>query len=190
MKYKEILIMKVQEFIDYMKKNTNTIMKEDQVLSLVQKVADVKQYIGIKEKKQLVDKIINECIYYDNNVYRINGLEKYIYFTMYTIEAYTNLELDADVENDFDLLSEAKLLPVLICAMQQEYDEVSIYLQMQCDFILENNSLEALVGEFFNDILDTIGTFENKLSKYVDNIDMDKLFNSELVGKLMNFIQK
>lgn len=181
--------MKTNEFIDYMKKNTNKAMKEDQVLSVAKKIIESRQYLPIKEKKELVDKIIDECIYYDNGVYKIHGIERYVYFTMYTIAAYTNLELSDNVESDFDALSESKLLSTLVCAIQHEYDEVSIYLQMQCDFVLENNSLEAQVGKFLNGTLDVVDTLVTKLSSYVKDVDIEKLLNSnDDIGKLVNFV--
>ena len=183
--------MKIIEFVEFMKKNSNRVMKEDQVMSLVKKTAEIKEYLSIKDKKSLVDKIVRECIYYENGTYRINGIEKYIYFTMYTIAAYTNLELGDDIEADFDALSESKLLPVLICAIQNEYDEVNIYLQMQCDFVLENNSIESVVGDFLSNVLDKVDDFSNVLAGYVEKFNADELFaNKEDLGKLINFVNQ
>lgn len=180
--------MKVQELVEFMKKNTNKTMKEDQVASLLKRTIEPKSYMSIKDKKQLVDKIVNKSIYYDNGIFKFDGIERYVYFTMYTIEAYTNLELSGDIEDDFDTLSESKLLPVIICLIQQEYDDVNIYLQMQCDYILEDNSVELQVGKFLNGILNAVDTFGSKISSYAENMDIEKLFNnSEMLKELINF---
>ena len=117
--------MKIVEFVDYTKKNTNRVMKEDQVASLINKTLEPKSYISIKEKKDLVEKIVDKTIYYEDGIFKFDGIDRYMYFTMYTLEAYTNLELSEDVANDFDALSESKLLPAVICLIQKEFDDIS-----------------------------------------------------------------
>lgn len=179
--------MKINEFIDYMKKNTNRTMKEDQVLSLVKRTVEVKQYIPLKEKKELVEKIISSCIYYDNGVYKINGIDKYMYFTMYTLAAYTNLEFGKDVEEEFDVLCESKLLPVLVCLIQQEYDDVNVFLQMQCDYVLEDNSIEAQVGKFLDNILEKVDVVTDVVAKAIPDIDLGKLMGDK--DKILSYFE-
>jgi hypothetical protein len=134
--------MKVNEFVEYMKKNANKATREEQVLTMAKKVLDAKNYIGIQEKRALIDNIINSCVLYENGVYKFDGIDKYVYFTMHTIAAYTNIELSDNIYYDFDMLSMEKLLPIIICVIQKEYDDVNILLQMQCDYFLDNNSVE------------------------------------------------
>lgn len=179
--------MKIREFVDYMKKNTNRTMKEDQVASLIKRVLEPKTYISIKDKKEIVDKIINRCIYYENGVFKFDGIERYVYFTMYTLAAYTNLELSEDIENDFDALSESKLLPAVICLIQQEFDDVNVFLQMQCDYILEGNSIEAQVGKFFDGLLEKIDVIGNGLGKYLGNIDLGSLLKDK--DKILGYLE-
>lgn len=164
--------MKIKDFIEYMTKNTNRTMKEDQVMSLAKKTLEVKKYLAIGKKRDLVNKIINDCVYYDNGIYKIDGIEKYVYFTMYIIDAYTNLELGEDIELDFDLLSESDILPVIVGAIGKEYDDVNILLQLKCDDILMDNSVEAQCGKLCNHIVESIdelkaniGTFTNDFNK-------------------------
>lgn len=167
--------MKVQEFVDYMKKNTSRAMREDQVASLLNKTLEPKAYIGFKAKRDLVDKIVNKTIYYVDGIYKFDGIDRYMYFTMYTIEAYTNIELSDDVVNDFDVLSESKLLPAIICLIQKEYDDVNVFLQMQCEYILEDNSIEIQISKFLSGILDKLDDIDGNLSKYLKDIDINKL---------------
>lgn len=180
--------MKIAEFVEFMKKNTNKATREDQVISLVTKALEVKPYIGIKEKKELIDRIINKSIYYENGIFKFDGIEKYLYFTMYTIEAYTNVELSDDIEEDFDLLSSSKLLPVIVGIIQQEYDDVNVFLQMQCEYILEDNAIEAQIGKFLNEIIDKIGALGDKLQESVSNIDFSSLLKDK--DKLINIFEK
>ena len=179
--------MKVKELVEFMKKNTNRMMKEDQVASLLGKTLEVKPYVGIKEKKTLVDKIINETVYYENGTFKFNGIDRYVYFTMYTIEAYTNIELSDDIESDFDALSESKLLPVIICLIQQEFDDVNVFLQMQCDYILTDNSVESQFGKMLDKVLEKIDVFSDSISKYITNIDLGKLMEDK--DKILNYFK-
>ena len=177
--------MKVQELVDFMRKNTNRTMKEDQVASLLKRTIEPKSYMSIKDKKQLVDKIVNKSIYYDNGIFKFDGIERYVCFTMYTIEAYTNLELSGDIEDDFDTLSESKLLPVIICLIQQEFDDINVFLQMQCDYILEDNSVQAQLGRLFKDVLEKIDVVTGGISKYMSDIDLNKLMEDK--DKILNY---
>lgn len=180
--------MTIREFVDYMKKNTNRTMKEDQVASLIKRTIEPKAYMSVKDKKELVNKIVNQTIYYDNGIFKFNSIDRYIYFTMYTIEAYTNLELSADIEEDFDVLSESKLLPAVICLIQQEFDDVNVFLQMQCDYILSDNSIEAQLGKFLDSILEKLDGVGSVLSKYLKNINIDELLKSK--DEILQFLNK
>ena len=184
--------MKINEFIEYMKKNTNRTMKEDQFMSIVKKALDVKKYIPIGEKKNLIDKIINQCIYYTDGVYKIDGIEKYVYFTMYVIESYTNLELSENIESDFDLLSESDLLPIVIGAIGKEYDDVNILLQLKCDDILVDNSVEAQCGKLCTYIIDSLDNLQDGLSKFTEGLQLDKLLDGtgkENLTQLLNTLK-
>lgn len=161
--------MTIREFVDYMKKNTNRTMKEDQVASLIKKTIEPKAYMSIKKKRELVDSIVNKTIYYENGIFKFDSIDRYIYFTMYTIAAYTNLELSTDVMDDFDALSESKLLPAIICLIQSEFDDVSLFLQMQCEYVLSDNAFEAQVGKFLS----------GGLSKYLENVNIDELLQAK-----------
>ena len=185
--------MKVIEFVDYMKKNTHSNMKDEQVISVAKKAAEVKSYLSIKNKKQLIDNIINECILFEDGVFKFDGIRRYVCFTMMTLEAYTNLELSADVEEDFDALSSAKLLPILVCMIQQEYDDVNILLQMQCDLVLEGNTVEAQIGKFLNSILDKVdgmgAALKDVVPSIVEKLDLKSIMeNKEAIADFIKNI--
>lgn len=182
--------MTIIEFVEYMKKNTNRVMKEDQLLSMVKKQLDVKDYLSIKAKRALVDDIINECILYENGIYKFDCIDKYVYFTMYTIAAYTNLELSGDVESDFDILSQEKLLPIILGTIKSEYDDVNILLQMQCDSILENNSVELIVAKFLDSVMDFLNSMEGGLKHGIDKILNLKLPEGFDLNKLLDLLNK
>lgn len=171
--------MKIREFVDCMKKNTNRTMKEDQVASLIKKTIEPKAYVGIKEKKEIIDRIINKTIYYENGIFKFDEIDRYMYFTMYTIDAYTNLELSENIVDDFDTLSESKLLPAIICLIQQEFDDVNLFLQMQCNYIMSDNSIEAQIGKFLTGLIEKLDDLGGGLSKRLEGINVDELLEAK-----------
>ena len=181
--------MRTNEFIEYMRKNTNNTTREDQVISMVKKQLEVKDYIGIKQKRSLIDDIVNASVLFENGVFKFDAILKYVYFTMYTIAAYTNIELSDDIEEDFDALSSAKLLPVIISAIQGEYDDVNILLQMHCDSILENNSVEAVVGKFLEEVLAFLQNLESGLKVGLDQFANLKLGDNANVGQIIELLK-
>ncbi len=113
--------MKINEFIEYMQKNANRTMKEDQLLSTVKKILDIKKYIPIGKKKEIIDKIINQCIYYADGVYKIDGIEKYLYFTMYNLyfNPFFNFNKNSNPFNAYltQQTSEYGIFSALICSI-------------------------------------------------------------------------
>lgn len=178
-----------KELITFMSNGKNKMLNTDQLQALLKKKLEVKEYLGIKAKKELVDTIVDECILYEDGVFKFNDIDKYICFTMKTLAAYTNLNLSSDLEEDYDLLCEAKLLDSIISTFKKEYDDVNILLQMKCDYVLNSNSLESQVGRFLDGILDKVDVLVSSLSNKVDNFDLNSLpFDSEDLNKLMQFI--
>jgi len=183
--------MTTKELITLMSDNRNKMLKIEQLEAVLKKKLEVKEYISIKSKKSLVDDIVNECILYEDGIFKFNDIEKYICFTMRVIEAYTNIELSDDLEEEYDLLCESKLLESIINTFKKEYDDVNILLQMKCDYVLNNNTLAAQVGRFFDGILEKLDIVVDTLANKVDGSDFKNLpISSEDINKLMQFINK
>ena len=181
--------MKIREFINVIKNNKYKMLKPEQIQELVSKTIEAKDYLSIKEKKKLVDSIVDACILYENGVFKFDEIDKYICFTMKTIETYTNLELSNDIEEDYDALCHAKLLTAVINAFGGEYDNVSMLLQMKCDYILSENSIEAQTGRFFDNILGKVDVFTNVISEQIKGFNIKDLpISGEDIKKLMQFV--
>lgn len=181
--------MKVQEFIEIVKSNKNKMLKGEQFQQLVCKTLEVKDYMSIKQKKELVDEIINECVMYEDGIFKFDDIDKYICFTMKTIAAYTNIELSMDIEDDYDSLCKAKLLNVVVDTFACEYENVKLLLQMKCDYILSSNNIEAQVGKFLNEILDKVDNITNAVSNKIEDFDVKKLpIDANILNKLMEFV--
>lgn len=181
--------MKVQEFIDIVKNNKNKILKGDQLQQLVCKTLEVKDYMSIKHKKELIDEIINACIMYEDGIFKFDDIDKYICFTMKTIAAYTNIELSMDIENDYDALCEAKLLNAVIETFTGEYENMKLLFQMKCEYVLNNNNIEVQLGKFLHTILERVDDFANMLSGKIKDFDISKLpIGVDDLNKLMEFV--
>lgn len=180
--------MKINEFVEYMKKNINKTMKDEQVVAAIKKAVNIKEYMSIKDKKALVDKIVAQCVHMDNGVYKVDGIQRYIYFTMYTLAAYIDIELSDDIEADYDALSESKVLPILVCMIQQEYDDVNILMQMKCDYMLEDNSVEAQIGKFLFNLSEKIDGLAGFLEDMMAGEDIGALLQDK--GKIIDFMSK
>lgn len=152
--------MKINEFVELTKtKGWMPIAFNDQN-EKIKKELEIKNYLSIKAKKDLVEDIVGDTILYNNWLYKFNGIDQYVTYTMKTIAAYSNLELSDDLEEDYDLLCESGLLDKILRTFEDEFKSVLSLLQMQCDYILLDNSVTAHI----NGVLDSVVAAINKLS--------------------------
>lgn len=180
--------MTTKELITLMGDNKHKMMKQDTLQEVLKKKLEVKDYVSFVTKRNLVRSIVNECILYENGMFKFNDIDKYVCFTMRAIETYTNLEIE-NLEEDYDLLCESKMLEFIINTFKKEYDDVNILLQMQCDYELSNNSIGSQVGRFLDGLLEKMDVLVDALASKVEDFDFDNLpVSSEDLGKLMQFI--
>lgn len=183
--------MKVNELIETMGNNKNKLLKAEQKQEVLKKTLEVKEYLSIKQKKELVENIINECILFDDGVFKFDGIDKYICFIMRTIEAYTSLELSEDMEDDYDLLCESQLLEMIVSLFRKEYDEVNILLQMKSDYILSANTMESQFGRFLDGISDKLDVLAGIVANKVNEFDFKNMpIDKNDLKKLMKFMDK
>lgn len=181
--------MKVMELVEFMNNSKNKMLNAAQKQDVLKKILEVKKYISIKEKKQLVQDIVDECILYDDGIYKFDEIDKYIYFTMKTLETYTNLELSDDIEDDYDALCQYGLLNAIVDTFTGEYENVSLLLQMKCDYILSDNNVGAQVGRFLNQILEKVDDFSGVLTEQLGNFDMSNLpLDAQSITKLLELV--
>lgn len=183
--------MKTMELVEFVGNSKNKMLKSAQLMEVVAKALEVKKYLGIKEKKALVEAIVDECILFEDGVFKFDDIDKYLCFTMRVIEAYTNLELSDDIEVDYDLLCQAGLLEMVVNTFKKEYDEVNILLQMKCDYVLSDNNIEAQLGKFLTGLSTKIDVLTEALADKVEGFSFDKLnINAGDIKKLLEFINK
>lgn len=189
----EELFMKINEFLDVVNANKAKLYNKankNALSDFIKQTLNIKSYISIKEKKQLVEDIVSETIIYENGLLKFNGIDQYIVYAMKCIEAYTDLELSNDIEDDYDELSKTGLLEAITSTFAEEYKTVLTLLQMQCDYILMDNSISSKVGVFLTSVSSIINKLANSLSNSVDNFDISKLnIDKKDIEKITEFLQ-
>ena len=181
--------MKINEFIELMGTDKNKMLKADQLQTVVTKTIETKEYLSIKEKKNLVNNIVNECVLYEDGAYKFDEIDKYVCFTMRTIAAYTNLELSNDIEEDYDSLCRSKLLNMVIGTFEGEYENIKVLLQMRCDYILSSNNIDAQIGRFLNELLEKVDSLTTVVTNKIDEFSLDKLpINTQDIGQLLKLL--
>lgn len=191
--HKGVFIMKILEFIQVVNNNKAKLYNKadkNALQNFIKQTLNIKSYISIKKKKQLVEDIVSETIIYENGLLKFNGIDQYIVYAMKCIEAYTDLELSDDIENDYDELSKVGLLEPITSTFAEEYKTVLTLLQMQCDYILMDNSISSKVGVFLTSVSSIIDKLANSLSNSVDNFDISKLnIDKKDIEKITEFLQ-
>lgn len=157
--------MKINEYVE--KATTKGYMPAavNQQDEKIKKDLEIKPYLGIKAKRQLIEDIVNETVIYENGLLKFNGVEQYVVYTMRCIEAYTNLELSDDLEEDYDFLCSCGLLSKILRIIDDEYQSVLSLLKMQCDYVLLDNSVTSKINVLLTSVADTI----NKVSDSIEN---------------------
>jgi hypothetical protein len=167
--------MKIREFIELTKtKGWMPIAVADQN-EKIKTVLNVKPYLSIKDKKKLVNDIVDETVIYDNGIYKFNGIDQFVVYNMKCIEAYSNLELSDDMEDDYDLLCSAGLLNKILRTFEEEYNSILSLLQMQCDYVLMNNSVTANINVLLTAAtaaINKLGDSAGEMFKNVNTADL------------------
>lgn len=141
----------------------------------IKKDLEVKSYLGIKAKRKLIEDIVDETVIYENGLLKFNGVEQYVVYTMRCIEAYTNLELSDDLEEDYDALCSCGLLAKILRTFDDEYQSVLSLLQMQCDYVLMDNSVTSKINVVLNSMTDTLNKIADGVEKKMNEINPEDL---------------
>lgn len=168
--------MKIKEFVEIMEANKGKIYSKtdaNAMSNFIKKTLEVKEYLPLQEKKDLISKIIDTSIIYENSMYKFDEIDKYVHLVMFSIAAYTNVELSDDVENDYDELCKNGLLDTVVDTFRGEYQSVMMLLNMQCNYILADNALGAKLGAFVEGLSKNIDSLAGVLKTKVEAMDLD-----------------
>lgn len=174
---KEILIMKIKEFIEKAKK-TNSV-------NGLKNIITVKNYLPFVEKQELIESVTESCKVVTNGYIQFDEMKKYIVFTTSVIQAYTDLEFSTNYDElieEYDMLCEHGLLNEIVELFSEEYNATLSMLSMKTDFILKSNSIECQITQFLyglNNRLDmALGSLSSQVNMFKESIteeDISKL---------------
>lgn len=160
--------MKVMEFVEKYNKNQRINIASE---------LEVKQYIGIGQKRQLAELVLENCTSAIDGEIHVDLIDRYILFTIAVIGVHTNLEF-SDGENeehssidDYDMLCEAGLLVKIIDTFKEDYASCMEILNMATDNIMQDNmTFEKKFYNFLDEIQNTITIAVGQLTEKL-NID-------------------
>ena len=187
--------MTIREFVEAYKakKFMNTRVGVEDRIEFLKSTLDVKAYIPFVDKRALAEATIAACANFDDGVFVIDSLKKYMLFTMTMLFTYTSLEHDESVgvDEEYDLLcsvcvDDGTLLDAAIGLFAVEYSRCNDILNMMTADVLAENNVEIQIGKFLSGLSDKIDQFGDKLIKIVENLDIGQLD----IDKLTRMINK
>lgn len=177
--------MKINELIEMSKKANANVNMSKYIKT---------KYLPFKEKRTLVDTVINRCIMIEDGMVVIDEFDKYIAFTVEIINAYTTLEFDEDFDvamQEYDMLCEANLLNKIIEAFEGEYNTVLNMLNIKTEEVLKQNTIEYQVIKFLNGLNDKLDAIMPMLEESASSWNFGNLGIEESdIQSLMKFINK
>lgn len=178
--------MRISELVGkYEKNNRIDIAKE----------IETEPYIGIMQKRQIAELVLNNCTYVVDGEIHIDSVERYMLFTMSVIAAHTNLEFDYEnnaAVDDYDILCKSGLLIKVIDTFKDDYAACQEILNMMtADKLQANMTIEKKLYQFLDGIQYTL---DETLSGIVEKIDFNVLndlpIDKSKLLKLSNLFEK
>lgn len=175
--------MKVNEFIKEFKNTTN-----------IEEIIEVKKHISTPEKLRIAKEAMDASVEFDRGYISFDSHKKYLAFVFATIEAHTNLEFTREWYErvaEYDALCENELIGHIIAGFQHSYETCLSVLNMKCDDLLVDNSVEASIAKIAASISENLDVFIGALSDKLSEIDLKKIIPEDLdLNKLQRLLNK
>jgi hypothetical protein len=131
----------------------------------------------------------------ENGIVKIDSVGQFIGFIMAMIAAHTNLEINTQNPiSDYDALSEAGLLELIISQFEKSYSECEVILKLVAADALADNNLNAVVARFLDGILDKLDGVGNGFKNMLEGIDLKSMlgenFTEDNLSQLKGFLDK
>ena len=185
--------MKVNEFIEAVKKNPNQA-------SVVYKKLIKTRYIPVLEKRRLAELVYANSTNIENGLVKVDSLSKYLIFTMLMLTRYTDLEFSVDENGaateeailEYDALCENGLISPIIAEFAEDYaraNEIMNYVFQ--DNLSVENTVEAIVGKAASYLLGIVDGFANVLGDKVSEMEFDlSNIDMEQINKVLKLLNK
>ena len=153
-----------------------------------------KKYIPVAEKIRIAKEVMDASVEYDRGFIKFDSYKKCLAFTFSAIETYTNLQFAddwADKMKEYDILCESELLDSIICIFKRDYDASFDILNMMCNDLLADNSIEASVAKLTQSVSENLDVFVGTLSNKLENFNIKKIIPKNLdLNKLEELLNK
>ncbi|HAU87352.1 MAG TPA: hypothetical protein DCW90_18270 [Lachnospiraceae bacterium] len=160
--------MKINEFVTMMSDIRVKKMSDEQLLKKLTADLEVVTYKPILEKKKLVGEIVNASLKREDGIYKVDPVAKFVALVMFTIKAYTNLEIPENIYEAYDELCAAGVLRAVVDTFQMEFDEIHGFVELQEKYVLESNSLESKAGIIEEKISELMGVVVSSARAYME----------------------
>ena len=176
--------MNIKEFVKATKENTS---------SMAELIA-VNKYISSAEKIRIANEVMDISAEYDRGFIKFDSYKKYLAFTFAIIEAHTDLRFADnwdDKMHEYDILCESELLDAIIDTFKTDCDTSLKVLDMMCNDLLANNSIEASVAKVAQSVSENLDVFVGTLSDKLEDFDIQKIIPKDLdLNKLIGLLNK
>ncbi len=176
--------MTIKEFVNVIKENT---------ISVTDLIA-TKRYISSEEKIRLAKEVVDFSVEYDRGFVKFDSYAKHLSFIFNVIETHTNLCFSdnwADKMQEYDLLCENGLLEAIIDTFRRDYEVSLEVLDMMCDDMLADNSIEASISKLAQSVSENLDVFVGELSDKFKDFDIKKIIPKDLdLNKLLGLLNK
>jgi hypothetical protein len=153
-----------------------------------------KKYIPAAEKVRIAKEVLDFSAEYDRGFIKFDSYRKHLVFTFAVIEAHTNLIFAddwADKMQEYDMLCENDLLDKIIDTFDRDYVETLEVVNMMCDDMLADNSIEASVAKLTQSVSENLDVLVGALSDKIEGLDIEKIIPKGLdLNKLMGLLNK
>lgn len=176
--------MKITEFIE---KTTGDLTSIAELISTRKRISSV-------EKIRIAKEVMDASVEYDRGFIKFDSYKKYLAFTFAIIESHTDLSFAdnwADKMQEYDMLCDNDLLDVIICEFRADYDASLEILNMMCNDLLADNSIEASVAKLAQSVSENLDVFVGMLSDKLEKLDIEKIIPKDLdLNKLKGLLNK
>jgi hypothetical protein len=176
--------MTIREFIKTIK----------EVETPVAELIATKRYIPSAEKIRIAKAVIDFSVEYDRSFVKFDSFAKHLSFIFNVVEAHTDLKFAddwAERMQEYNILCENDLLNAIIDTFRKDYEASLEVLEMMCNELLVDNSIEASVAKVAQSIAENLDVFVGTLSDKLEKIDIEKIIPKNLdLNKLQEFLRK
>lgn len=155
---------------------------------------NVKEYMSTEVKIRLAKDVLDFSVEYDRGFIKFDSFAKHLSFTFGVIEAHTDLRFADGWDErmqEYDMLCENGLIDTIIDTFRKDYEASLEVLNMMCNDMLADNSIEASVARLSQSVSDNLDVFVGALADKIEDFDIKKIIPKDLdLNKLMELLSK